>query len=201
MSGGWLAAAAILRRPLPAGGTGVGQRVNSSLLGAGMTLHGGVFERDGNLVRGPALDGDQPGFGPGYRLYRCDEDTWLALVIPDAGAWSRLRSLPELADLPDAYRAVRGGERQHHRAPGRVGPRTSAGHGRRKEWVERLRDEGALAEVVDDVSRDAFRRGILDDPVNREMGRAVTYETAEWGTSSRSVRCSAAVPKSTAAPR
>ena len=38
-----------------------------------------------------------------------------------------------------------------------------------------------MEDAVDDVSRDAFRCRILDDWVNRELGRAVTYETADWG--------------------
>lgn len=44
-----------------------------------------------------------------------------------------------------------------------------------------LRGLGVLVEVVEDVSRDAFRQRILDDPVNRRLGRAVGYETADWG--------------------
>ena len=31
------------------------------------------------------------------------------------------------------------------------------------------------------MDRDAFRRAILDDPVNRELGRVAAYETADWG--------------------
>ena len=31
------------------------------------------------------------------------------------------------------------------------------------------------------MSRDEFRQGILDDPVNRQLGRVAAYETAEWG--------------------
>jgi len=31
------------------------------------------------------------------------------------------------------------------------------------------------------VNRDGFRRKILDDPVNRQLGRVVSYETADWG--------------------
>jgi len=181
MSGGWLAAAGILAGLYARAATGAGQRVDSSLLGAGMTLHGGVFERDGGLVRGPALDGDQTGFGPGYRLYRCAEDTWLTLVIPDPDVWCRLRALPELADLPIEYAPVRGGERDAMARAAEPVLAQALASASAKEWVDRLRDEGALAEAVDDVSRDAFRRGILDDPVNRELGRAVAYETADWG--------------------
>ena len=31
------------------------------------------------------------------------------------------------------------------------------------------------------MDRDAFRRGILDDPVNRQLGRVASYETDGWG--------------------
>ena len=31
------------------------------------------------------------------------------------------------------------------------------------------------------MNRDGFRRKILDDPVNRQLGRVVSYETADWG--------------------
>jgi crotonobetainyl-CoA:carnitine CoA-transferase CaiB-like acyl-CoA transferase len=30
-------------------------------------------------------------------------------------------------------------------------------------------------------ARDGFRRAILGDPVNRQLGRVVSYETADWG--------------------
>ncbi len=90
MSGGWLAAIGILAGLCARATTGHGQRVETSLLGAGMLLHGGVFLRDGAVVRGPALDADQMGYGPGYRLYRCRGGTWLAVVIPTPSAWQRL---------------------------------------------------------------------------------------------------------------
>jgi crotonobetainyl-CoA:carnitine CoA-transferase CaiB-like acyl-CoA transferase len=31
------------------------------------------------------------------------------------------------------------------------------------------------------MDRDRYRRGILDDPVNRQLGRVVEYDTADWG--------------------
>ncbi len=48
-------------------------------------------------------------------------------------------------------------------------------------WVARLRAAGLLVEPVEPADRDRFRRGILDDPVNRQLGRVVAYETADWG--------------------
>jgi crotonobetainyl-CoA:carnitine CoA-transferase CaiB-like acyl-CoA transferase len=83
--------------------TGTGQYVTTSLLGAGLLLHSGVFERDGEVVPGPGLDAAQTGYGPGYRIYAGADGRWLALVLPDEAAWRRLASLPELASLPAEY--------------------------------------------------------------------------------------------------
>ena len=180
MSGGWVAAAGILAGLYARARTGAGQRVETSLLGAGMLLHGGVFLRDGEVVRGPALDADQTGYGPGYRLYRCAERHVAG------GRGPRRRRVGRAAlgrprpagDLRPAAR--RRGRRRRPRRRGRCSRRRSP---RRPaaEWAARLPALGVLAEVVDDVDRDGFRRRILDDPVNRELGRAVAYETADWG--------------------
>ena len=180
MSGGWIAAAGILAGLVARARTGQGQRVDTSLLGAGMLLHGGVFLRDGAVVRGPALDADQTGYGPGYRLYRCAGDTWLAVVVPEPAAWDALRET--VADgLPPTYAPIRGGagDEDARKAEAVLEPAFAAR--RAAEWATRLRPLGVLAEVVRDVDRDAFRRGILDDPLNQQLRRAVAYETAEWG--------------------
>jgi crotonobetainyl-CoA:carnitine CoA-transferase CaiB-like acyl-CoA transferase len=179
MTGGWLAAAGILAGLYARAAGGGGQRVSTSLLGAGMLLHSGVFRRDGEIVRGPALDGDQTGYGPGYRLYRCADDSWLALVVPDADAWDRLGSLTAV-DLP-GYAPLRGGP--HDEAARRAEALLEAAFATAPAttWVDGARTRELLAEVVDEVDRDGFRCRILDDPVNRELGRAVTYETADWG--------------------
>jgi crotonobetainyl-CoA:carnitine CoA-transferase CaiB-like acyl-CoA transferase len=167
MSGGWVAACGILAGLCARATTGRGQRVDTSLLGAGMLLHSGVFERDGEIVRGPALGADQTGYGPGYRLYQCAGDTWVAVVVPDADAWASL-------DVPGEYAPLRHGEVEEMLSR-RFATATAA------DWVPRLRAIGVLAEVVDELDRDGFRRRILDDPANRELGRAVAYDTDDWG--------------------
>lgn len=164
MTGGWLAATGILAGLLRRATTGEGQRVATSLLGAGMLLHSGVFLRDGEVVRGPALGPDQTGYGPGHRLYET-ADGWLALVVPDAAAWSRLRAL--VPDLPEAYRPLDGPADALERAF------ASAPAG---EWVERLRAAGVPAEVALELTRDEFRSRILADPL-----RTASYETDDWG--------------------
>ena len=179
MTGGWLAATGILAALYARARHGAGQQVSTSLLGAGMLLHSGVFQRDGEIVRGPALDGDQTGYGPGHRLYRCADDTWLALVVPDADAWEQLRS--SAADLPSRYAPLRGGPDDAAARRAEVVLEAAFLGDPASTWCQRLRSLGLLAEVVDDLDRDRFRRRILDDPVNRQLGRAVTYETDDWG--------------------
>ncbi|MCB1014772.1 MAG: CoA transferase, partial [Acidimicrobiales bacterium] len=69
MAGGWVAGAAMLAGlyARSASPEGAGQQAVTSLLGAGMLLQSGVHLRDGALVQGPRLDGDQTGYGAGYR--------------------------------------------------------------------------------------------------------------------------------------
>jgi crotonobetainyl-CoA:carnitine CoA-transferase CaiB-like acyl-CoA transferase len=181
MVGGWVAATGILAGLYARATTGRGQRVATSLLGAGLLLHSGVFQRDGAVVRGPALDGRQTGFGPGYRLYEGGDGAWLALVVPDRDAWQRLRGLPEAAAVPADYTPLRRGPDD---AVAREAERTleaAFATAPAAAWVARLRALGSAAEVVQDMDRDRFRRGILDDPVNQQLGRVATYETADWG--------------------
>jgi crotonobetainyl-CoA:carnitine CoA-transferase CaiB-like acyl-CoA transferase len=49
------------------------------------------------------------------------------------------------------------------------------------EWVAQLRRAGVPAELIEPMDRDTFRHGILDDPVNRQLGRVASFETADWG--------------------
>jgi crotonobetainyl-CoA:carnitine CoA-transferase CaiB-like acyl-CoA transferase len=106
--GGWVAAAGMLAGLYARASSGGGHRVTTSLLGAGILVHSGVFARDGELVRGPELDARQTGYGPGYRLYQGADGHWFALVLPDQQAWLRLASLPEVTSLPATYVPLRG---------------------------------------------------------------------------------------------
>jgi crotonobetainyl-CoA:carnitine CoA-transferase CaiB-like acyl-CoA transferase len=181
MSGGWIAASGILAGLYARARTGQGQRVATSLLGAGMLLQSGVFQRDGQVIRGPELDHAQTGYGPGYRIYQGGDGRWFALVVPDDTAWARLRTLPQLAALPPAYTPLRRSpdDEQASRAEGVL---ASAFAGAPAEvWVDRLRSLEVLAEPVEELDRNRFRQGILDDPVNRQLGRVVGYETSDWG--------------------
>lgn len=181
MSGGWVAATGILAGLHARAARGRGQRVVTSLLGTGMLLHSGVFERDGELVRGPQLDAQQTGYGPGYRIYRGGDGNWFALVLPGHEAWRKVAELPEVVGLPEVYAPLRGGAADAAAREAETVLEAVFATAPAVEWVTRLRRRGLLAELIEPLDRDGFRRAVLDDPVNRQLGRVVSYETADWG--------------------
>jgi len=184
MSGGWVAAAGMLAGLYARASAGRGQRgqhVAPSLLGAGILMQSGVFERDGELVRGPELDARQTGYGPGYRIYSGGDGRWFALVLPDHQAWLRLASLPEVTSLPATYAPLRGGALDAVARQAETVLETAFATAPAAQWVDRLRGLGLLAELIEPLDRDGFRRAVLDDPVNRQLGRVMSYETADWG--------------------
>jgi crotonobetainyl-CoA:carnitine CoA-transferase CaiB-like acyl-CoA transferase len=146
-------------------------------------------------VRGPALDGEQTGYGPGYRLYRGGDGEWFALVVPSPDAWRRLAAmLPDGSALPEAFTPLRGGGAPPDDEVGEAAGGDAAAAVKAEAvleavfagepaaaWVDRLRAAGLLAEPVRRPDRDGFRRGVLDDPVNRQLGRVTSYDTADWG--------------------
>ncbi|GAA0949818.1 CaiB/BaiF CoA-transferase family protein [Actinocorallia libanotica] len=179
MAGGWVAAAGVLAGLYARAADGGGRRVVTSLLGAGMLTHSGVFTRDGALVPGPSLDARQTGYGPGYRIYEGGDGAWFALVIPDAEGWRRLAS--EIGGLPETYAPLRGGAADTAAREAEAVLEAAFAAEPAAVWTTRLRDLGLLAEPIEALNRDGFRRAVLDDPVNRRIGRVVTYETADWG--------------------
>jgi crotonobetainyl-CoA:carnitine CoA-transferase CaiB-like acyl-CoA transferase len=181
MCGGWVAAVGVLAGLYGAAATGSGFRVATSLMGAGMLLQSGVTWRDGQWVRGPELDTEQTGYGPGYRIYEGADGDWFAVVIPSAAAWAALRSLPAFASLPDEYVPLRGGPDDEAAKEAEAVFAAAFASRPAAESMATLASVGALAEPVEPMDRDGFRRGILDDPFNRQLGRVATYETPDWG--------------------
>jgi crotonobetainyl-CoA:carnitine CoA-transferase CaiB-like acyl-CoA transferase len=179
IGGGWLAAAGILAGLYARAVSGLPQRVRTSLLGAGMLLQSGVFERDGEIVRGPALDRDQAGYGPGYRIFRAAEGEWLAMVVPDQAAWTRLRSMATA--LPAVFTPLRCGPRAADAKQAESVLEAVFAALPAAQSLATLSRLGIPAVRVTDVPRDGFRRAILDDPLNRQLGRVASYDTADWG--------------------
>jgi crotonobetainyl-CoA:carnitine CoA-transferase CaiB-like acyl-CoA transferase len=181
MSGGWVAAIGILAGLLARARTGLGQTVATSLFGAGMLLQSGTFERDGELVGQPGLDSKQTGYGPGYRMYQGGDGQWFALVLPEGWAWERLRSLPGFSSLSPRYTPLRRGPDDEAAACAEAVLEEAFAEAPGDESVARLRGLGILAELIEEMSPDDFRRAILDDPVNRQLARVAAYATADWG--------------------
>ena len=181
MSGGWLAAIGILAGLLARARTGSGQRVATSLFGAGMLLQSGTFECDGELLSQPGLDSTQTGYGPGYRVYRGGDGQWFALVLPDEAAWGRLRSLPGLSSLAPDYTPLRRGPDDEVARRAEAVLEEAFGRVPGSETVARLRGLGIPSELMEEMSPDDFRQAILDDPVNRQLARVAAYATTDWG--------------------
>ncbi|WP_026239391.1 CaiB/BaiF CoA-transferase family protein [Parafrankia discariae] len=195
VTSGWVAACAVLaglyaRRR----GGGTGQSVRTSLLGAALMLKSGAFVADGAVVEGPVLDHDQTGYGAAYRIYRCGDGGWLALAVPDTAAWRRLREAVAggvatggvatgegAADVglpqdPPPLRTRRG-ERQPAEELLEKVFRTGAA----ADWVARLQAAGVPAELVAEVDRTGFIARLVDDPVNQQLGRVVSFDWGERG--------------------
>ena len=180
MAGGWVAAIGMLAGLYAKATTGKGQQVGTILLGAGMLLQSGAFVRDGELVQGPMLAADQTGYGPGYRIYECGDGRWLALVLPDEQAWDAVASVTE-APLASRFAPLRGGVDDAAARDAETVLEAAFATAPAAAWVARLRAADILVEPVLELDRDGFRRHILDDPINRQLGRVVAYDTADWG--------------------
>src|SRR5262249_6642908 len=156
------------------------QSVASTLLGAALTLKSGAFAAGDTIVEGPILNADQTGYGAAYRLYRAHDGRWLALAVPDASTWGRLLDVVRVAGLPaqpPAYRVGRG-ERQPTEALLEEAFSTrDAG-----TWVAALRAAEVPAELVAEDERGVFIARFLDDPVNRQLGRVVSFAWGARGT-------------------
>jgi crotonobetainyl-CoA:carnitine CoA-transferase CaiB-like acyl-CoA transferase len=181
VAGGWLAATSILAGLYCRAASGSGQIASSSLLGAGMLLQSGVFLRNGEIVRPLEVDTLQTGYGPGYRIYESSDGAWFALVIPDQSAWDRLNSLIYPKQLPHVFTPLRGGDTDVVARRAEVVLEKVFATRPAQEWVLSLRDLQIPAELVRETNRDQFRRDILDDPLNRQLGRVSSYETSDWG--------------------
>src|SRR5205814_335334 len=101
-------------------------------------------------------------YGPGYRIYEGGDGGWFALVVPDAAAWARLRSL--VPSLPAEYAPIRGGDDDATAREAEAVLAAAFSKTPGPAWVDRLRAAGLLAEAIVPMERDSFRIGILDDP-------------------------------------
>ena len=179
VTGGWLAACGMLAALYARRRHGGAQSVSASLLGAALTLKSGWFLTADGPAGGPVLDAAQTGYGAAYRIYQGSDGAWLALAVPDKGAWDRLRAvvnLPALPSFPPSLRTAAGvSQPEELLLEGVFVTRPAA------DWVAELRSAGVPAELVAEPDRAAFAAGFVDNPVNRQLGRVVTYRWGERG--------------------
>jgi crotonobetainyl-CoA:carnitine CoA-transferase CaiB-like acyl-CoA transferase len=180
VTSGWMAACAVLAGLYARRRTGTPQSVTSTLLGAALTLKSGAFVAGDTIVEGPILDADQTGYGAAYRLYRGRDGRWLALAVPDASTWARLLDVLGVDGLPPQPPPLRlrRGERQPvDQVLEEVFSTKDAG-----TWVAALRAADVPSELVAEDGRGAFIARIFDDPVNRQLGRVVSFDWGPRGT-------------------
>ncbi len=179
VTGGWVAACGMLAALYARRRHGGGQTVSASLLGGALTLKSGWFLTADGPAGGPVLDAGQTGYGAAYRIYQGADGAWLALAVPDKSAWDRLRavvSLPALPPFPPSLRTEGGASQPEELLlEGAFCTRPAA------DWVAELRSAGVPAELVAEPDRAEFAAGFVDDPVNRQLGRVVTYHWGERG--------------------
>jgi crotonobetainyl-CoA:carnitine CoA-transferase CaiB-like acyl-CoA transferase len=176
VTSGWMAACAVLAGLYARRRTGIPQSVTSTLLGAALTLKSGAFIAGDTIVEGPILDAGQTGYGAAYRLYRAEDGGWLALAVPDEATWARLIDVVGVKGLPaqPPPLRIRRGERQPaEELLERAFSTRAAG-----TWVAALQAADVPAELVAEDARGEFIARILDDPVNRQLGRVVSFD---WG--------------------
>lgn len=104
----------------------------------------------------PALDSDQTGIAPGYRIYECT-DGWVAVAAVTDTMLNDLRRIGETDQESDLVPAIR---RKAVAA-----------------FADELAAKGVPHEIVKTDAMDEF----LDSAANRESRLSVTYETPEYG--------------------
>ncbi len=180
VAGGWISACAMIAALYARRRTGAGQQVTSSLIGAGLSLQSGIFFAGDTLVEGPRLDDARTGYGATYRIYAGSDGQWLALVVPDSATWSRLRAaLPAGTELPAEPPPLRTGGQSADDSEAILEAVFAARPA--AEWIATLSAAGVPVEAVLDADRRAFVARVLDDPVNRQLGRVMRYHYARVG--------------------
>jgi len=116
-------------------------------------------------------------------MYQGADGAWFALAVPDAATWLRMRDAVAGDDLPLSPPSLRTAAT----GPG-SGPQPEElvleATFRAKDaatWVRELRAAGVPVEPVEDADRTEYSARFLDDPVNRRLGRVVTYQWGDLG--------------------
>jgi len=180
VASGWVSAAAIVAALFSRRRSREGQSVSTSLLGCALLLKSGAFLAGDTVVGGPVLDRDQCGYGAAYRLYQGGDGGWFALAIPDEATWARLRGVVPIEGLPESPPPLRIRPDEQPQ-PAEMLLEEAFRARSASAWVTSLRDAEIPVELALEKDRTEFIAGILDDPVNRQLGRVVAFPWGERG--------------------
>jgi crotonobetainyl-CoA:carnitine CoA-transferase CaiB-like acyl-CoA transferase len=172
---GFLSAIGVIQALYHRAKTGVGQRVDTSILNAAMlaTSYAATTGEGAGLDR-TRLDAMQTGIGALYGLYPTADD-WLCIVVLNEAHWKALLSVvPALErDARFATAAARASADAELRDALRAELATRSA----ADWFAVLDGAGVPCEI----SSEHFAEEFFDDPAMREAGWAVTYDHPELG--------------------
>ena len=145
---------ALLRREQ----TGEGSSVSSSLLGAAVATNSETFcvVDSGKCEPVPAIDDDQTGLSPYYRIYRTGDEQWIAVAAVGPAAKSRLLAALQCDE---------------------AGLETAIASGTAADTLALLE----RAEVACELVREDWEQQFFDSASNRDAGLIASYRHAEYG--------------------
>ena len=144
--------------------TGLGQRVDGSLLETAVSLL--AFHAEGYLLTGAipkALGSGHPSLSP-YRTFRCTDGQWIFIAAANDRFWSRLAPALGLASLAADERFARNVDRVKHRAELEGILEKTIGAMEREPLLKTLEAAGVPATPVNTVDQ------VMEDPQTRARG-------------------------------
>jgi crotonobetainyl-CoA:carnitine CoA-transferase CaiB-like acyl-CoA transferase len=174
---GFLSAIGVIQALYHRARTGVGQRVDTSIINAGMlTTSYAALDRDGNGLSRPRLDGMQRGITALYRLYET-ADGWLCLAAVTDKHWQALIGALDHAELSTDARFATAQSRSDNDLALVTVLDTVFAAKSASDWFALLDEHGVPCEISDEE----FGRHFFDDPEMLASGRVVTYDHPELG--------------------
>ena len=144
--------------------TGLGQRVDGSLLETAVSLL--AFHAEGYLLTGAiprALGSGHPSLSP-YRTFRCKDGQWIFIAAANDRFWNRLAPALDLPELAADSRFAKNVDRVKHRAELEGILETTIAAMEREPLLKALEDAGVPATPVNTVDQ------VMDDPQTAARG-------------------------------
>ena len=162
--------------------TGVGQRVDGSLLETAVSLL--AFHAEGYLLTGAipkALGSGHPSLSP-YRTFRCKDGQWIFIAAANDRFWGRLAPALGLTELGSDPRFAKNVDRVKHRAELEAMLERTIGGMEREPLLKVLEEAGVPAtpvNTVDQVMEDpqTSARGMIDRVTHPVLGEIPVVST------------------------